>query len=110
MSARQWQRAQWGMVPGSWEHTLYFEAARAATEQRFSIMKSQHVTGIEHLKWSPRRQPMICLMVGLWLAATNLAIQEAHDQRPTRPASVKRRLRQVETDLGRPLTRIPPRT
>lgn len=110
MSARQWQRAQWGMVPGSWEHTLYFEAARAATEQRFSIMKSQHVTGIEHLKWSPRRQPMICLMVGLWLAATNLAIQEAHDQRPARPASVKRRLRQVETDLGRPLTRIPPRT
>jgi hypothetical protein len=33
--------AHWDLIPGSWEHTLYFEAARALTEQRFS----QLVTG-----------------------------------------------------------------
>lgn len=110
MSAPQWQRAQWGYVPGSWEHALYFEAARAATEQRFSIMKSQHVTGLEHMKWSPRREPMLCLLIGLWVAATNLAIQDVYDQRPPKPSSVKRRLRQLEADLGRAPTRIPPRT
>lgn len=110
MSAPQWQRAQWGYVPGSWEHALYFEAARAATEQRFSIMKSQHVTGLEHMKWSPRREPLLCLLIGLWVAATNLAIQDAYDQRPSKPSSVKRRMRQLEADLGRPPKRIPPRT
>lgn len=110
MSTDQWRMAQWGLVAGSWEHAVYFEAARAATEQRFSIMKSQHVTGIEHLKWSPRREPMLCLLIGLWVAATNLAIQDAYDQRSPKPSSVKRRLRQLEDDLGRPPTRIPPRT
>ncbi|WP_312098638.1 hypothetical protein [Corynebacterium dentalis] len=110
MSAPQWQRAQWGLVPGSWEHAVYFEAARAATGQRFSIMKSQHVTGIEHMKWSPRREPLLCLLIGLWVAATNLAIQDVYDQRPPKPSSVKRRLRQLEEDLGRPPTRIPTRT
>ncbi|AWT24952.1 hypothetical protein Csp1_01240 [Corynebacterium provencense] len=110
MSAPQWQRAQWGLVPGSWEHATYFEAARAATEQKFSIMKSQHVTGIEHMKWSPRREPLLCLLIGLWVAATNLAIQDVYDQRPPKPSSVKRRMRGLEADLGRPPTRIPPRT
>ncbi|WP_312977264.1 hypothetical protein [Corynebacterium sp.] len=110
LSKDQWRMAQWGMVPGSWEHALYFEAARAATEQRFSIMKSQHVTGIEHLKWSPRREPMLCLLIGLWVAATNLAIQDVYDQRPPKPSSVKKKMRELEADLGRPPTRIPPRT
>ncbi len=110
LSKDQWRMAQWGLVPGSWEHALYFEAARAATEQRFSIMKSQHVTGIEHMKWSPRREPMLCLLIGLWVAATNVAIQDVYDRRPPRPSSIKKRMKQLEADLGRPPTRIPPRT
>jgi hypothetical protein len=109
-SKDQWRMAQWGMVPGSWEHAVYFEAGRAATEQRFSIMKNHHVTGLEHLKWAPRREPMLCLLIALWVAATNLAIQDVYDQRPPKPSSVKRRMRQLEADLGRPPMRIPPRT
>lgn len=109
-STDQWRMAQWGLVPGSWEHAVCFEAARAVTEQRFSIMKSQHITGLEHLKWAPRREPMLCLLIGLWVAATNLAIQDSHDRKPEKPSSVKHRLRQLEADLGRPPTRIPPRT
>ncbi|MGP5082912.1 hypothetical protein ACTXJ8_14160 [Corynebacterium variabile] len=109
-SDQQKKRAQWGLVPGSWEHGIYLEAARSATEQRFSVMKNQHVTGIEHLKWSPRRQPMLYLIIGLWVAATNLAIRQAHAARPPKPSSTVRRLKEVEADLGRPPTRIPPRT
>ena len=31
----QRRMAQWDLIPGSWERTVYFEAARALTEQRF---------------------------------------------------------------------------
>lgn len=109
-SDEQRKRAQWGLVPGSWEHGIYLEAARSATEQRFSVMKNQHVTGIEHLKWAPRRAPMLYLIIGLWVAATNLAIRDAHAARPPKPSTTVRRLKEVEADLGHPPTRIPPRT
>lgn len=59
----QLRMAQWNLVPGSWEHGLYFEAARALTEQRFSLLKSPHITGIANLTWGPRREPMIKIIL-----------------------------------------------
>lgn len=109
-SRKQWQLAQWGLVPGSWEHALYFEAARAATEQQFSRLKSRHESGIEHLKWSPRREPMIIMIIGLWIAATNLSIQNSFYARKEKPASIRARIKRMEQALGRPLTKTPPRT
>ncbi|WP_143117790.1 hypothetical protein [Corynebacterium diphtheriae] len=109
-SSEQWKLAQWGMVPGSWEHAIYYEAARSLTEQRFSIMKSQHLSGREHLKWSPRREPMISVIIALWIAATNLAIQDSHVAKMPRPSSIKKQKRRLERDLGRALMSTPPRT
>ena len=40
LTDRQFEKAQWRLVPGSWEHMLAFESARALTEQRFSLLKS----------------------------------------------------------------------
>ncbi len=109
-SERQWKLAQWGLVPGSWEHALYFEAARAATERQFSRLKSPHESGIQDLKWSPRREPMICVLIGLWVAATNLAIQDSFYSREKKEPSIRTRMRSLERDLGRPPMRTPPRT
>lgn len=111
MSPEQFKRAQWGLVPGSWEHAIYYEAARAATEQRFSIMKSQHITGVQDLGWAPKREPLVVVLIGLWVAATNLAIQESHGQGRLRPEpSMARQLRVLARDLGHEPTRIPART
>lgn len=111
MSPEQFKRAQWGLVPGSWEHALYYEAARAATEQRFSLMKSQHITGVQDLGWAPKREPLVVVLIGLWVAATNLAIQESHGQGRLRPEpSTARQLRVLARDLGHEPTRIPART
>lgn len=110
LSDKQWKRATWGLTPGSWEHATYFEAARSATEQRFSSLKSAHLAGFEHLKWSPRREPMISLLIALWVAATNVSIQESHRNGRTRPSSIKKRKNQIQEDLGRSPVRIPPRT
>lgn len=109
-SEEQWKLAQWGLVPGSWEHAIYYEAARSLTEQQFSRMKSQHVTGIDHLKWSPKREPLLTLIIALWVAATNLAIQDKHYSRPVRRGSVAMRHKQLEKYLGRPPVKTPPRT
>lgn len=109
-SEEQWKLAAWGMVPGSWEHAIYYEAARSLTEQRFAIMKSQYVTSLQDLTWSARREPLLCLTIGLWVAATNIAIQAAHDRNPRRPNSMDLRFRQLEGYLGRPPVKTPPRT
>lgn len=109
-TADQWRMAQWGMVPGSWEHTTYYEAARALTEQRFSIMKSKHLAGFDDLTWAPRREQLLMLIVAVWVAATNLAIQDSFHSRKRRVDSMIRRLGQVAEDLGREPTRVPPRT
>lgn len=111
MSPEQFKRAQWGLVPGSWEHAIYYEAARAATEQRFSIMKSQHITGVQDLGWAPKREPLVVVLIGLWVAATNLAIQESHGQGRLRPEpSMDRQFWVLAQDLGHEPTRIPTRT
>ena len=110
LSKDQWRMATWGLTPGSWEHATYFEAARSAAEQKFSIMKSAHTAGFEHLNWAPRREPLIKLIVALWVAGTNFFIQDAHRRHTRKPSSIKHRLAQVEEDLGRTPVRIPPRT
>ncbi|AWB80969.1 hypothetical protein C3B44_00230 [Corynebacterium yudongzhengii] len=109
-SEEQWKLAAWAMVPGSWEHAIYYEAARSLTEQRFAIMKSQYVTSLQDLTWSARREPLLCLTIGLWVAATNIAIQGAHARNPRRPNSMDLRFRQLESYLGRSPMKTPPRT
>lgn len=106
----QLRMAQWNLVPGSWEHGLYFEAARALTEQRFSLLKSPHITGIANLTWGPRREPMIKIILALAVAATNLRIQAGFDPDAVRVESTDIRWRQLAADLGHEPVRVPPRT
>ncbi|MGW6695033.1 hypothetical protein ACWF62_14795 [Rhodococcus sp. NPDC054953] len=106
----QLRMAQWNLVPGSWEHALYFEAARALTEQRFSLLKSPFITGINALKWGPRREPMIKIILALAVAATNLRIQASFDPSTVRTESMDIRWRQLAADLGHEPVRMPPRT
>lgn len=61
----QFKKAQWGLVGASWEHTLYFEAARARTGQTFSTLKSAHITNLVDLKWGARRVPMVKILLAL---------------------------------------------
>lgn len=110
LTERQLNRAQWGMVPGSWEHMLVFEAGRSMTEQRFSLLKSPHITDLSDMKWGARREPMIKLLLALAVAATNHQIQKTHAARPVRTESVDIRWRQLTYHLGHEPTRIPPRT
>ncbi|MGW0042222.1 hypothetical protein [Rhodococcus sp. NPDC003348] len=107
---KQLRLAQWNLVPGSWEHALYFEAARALTEQRFSLLKSPYVTGIQALKWGPRREPMIKIILALAVAATNLRIQASFDPSAVRTESMDIRWRQLTADLGHEPVRMPART
>lgn len=111
LSDHQWRMAQWGgLVPGSWEHAIYHEAVRSATERQFSKLKSPHITGFEHLTWAPKREPMITILIGLWIASMNMATQDIFLARGPAPSSTPYRWRQLEEDLGQPPTRIPPRT
>lgn len=98
------------LVPGSWEHTLYFEAARAFTEQRFSQLKSKYVAGIADLKTGPRRTPMIKIAIALAAVTVNLIAQQNHDPKRLRAESIDIRERQLAADLGYPPARIPPRS
>lgn len=109
-SEEQWKRAQWGLVPGSWEHATYYETARSVAEQRFSIMKSTYVTGMENLKRGVRREPMLGITIGLWIAATNLAIQESYSRQKAVPNSTEKRMGLIADDIGRTPVKIPPRT
>ena len=53
---------------------------------------------------------MISVIIALWIAATNLAIQDSHVAKMPRPSSIKKQKRRLERDLGRPLMSTPPRT
>lgn len=110
LSPPQMQKAQWGPVPGSWEHALYLEAARSLTEQRFSLLKSPHVTGITEMTWGPRREPMVKILFALAIAATNHQIQKTHNARRVRGESIDIRWRQLHEHLGHEPARTPPRT
>lgn len=106
----QFKRAQWDLVPGSWEHSVYFEAARALTEQRFSHLKSAHVTGLRQLTYGPRRDPMIKLILAMAVVASNRESQSNFDPAKARVESIDIRIRQLATDLGHEPARTPPRT
>ncbi|AUN38693.1 hypothetical protein ASU32_00635 [Tsukamurella tyrosinosolvens] len=106
----QVRMGQFGMTPGSWEHMLYYEAARSLTERQFSVLKSRTVTGLADLTVGPRRQPMIAINLAMAVAVTNLATQRAHDERRPRGGSIRRRLKLLEADLGYPPTMTPART
>lgn len=111
LTAEQFKRAQFGLVPGSWEHATYYEAARSLTEQRFSILKSQHVTGYQTLTWAPRREPMVKLIIALTVAAANRTAQGRRvGEISQREESIDIRMRQLTRDLGHDPTRTPPRT
>lgn len=111
LTDEQFKRAQFGLVPGSWEHATYYEAARALTEQRFSILKSQHVTGYQDLTWAPRREPMLKLIIALSVATANWSVQRSYANRTALSVeSIDVRMRQLARDLGRDPTKTPPRT
>ena len=106
----QLKMAQWDLVPGSWEHTLYFEAARALTEQRFSQLKSRHVAGLDSLTTGPRRTPMIKIAIALAAATVNIRAQQNHDPKMRRTEAIDIRLRQLAADLGHQPTPMPRRS
>jgi len=106
----QFRLAQWDMVPGSWEHTVYFEAARALTEQRFALLKSPTVTGVRDLLTGVRREPLLKLILAAAVAVANHRTQQAHYQRQPKPESIHTRWRQIADGLGFEPTRTPPRT
>ena len=110
LTADQLRLAQWELVPGSWEHTLYYEAARALTEQRFSQIKSRNVAGLADLKTGPRRTPMLKIAIALAAAAVNIQAQQHHNPKASRVESLDIRMRQLHDDLGHPPARIPPRS
>ncbi|MEE3065446.1 MAG: hypothetical protein VYA67_16090 [Actinomycetota bacterium] len=110
LTPQQLKMAQWGLIPGFWEHTLYYEAARALTEQRFSQLKSPHVARLDSLTSGPRRTPMIKIGVALAAAAVNIRAQQNHDLNKKRKEAIDIRLRQVAIELGHPPTQMPPRT
>jgi hypothetical protein len=102
--------AQWDLIPGSWEHTLYFEAARSLTEQRFSQLKSRHVASLDSLTTGPRRTPMIKIAIALAAVTVNIRAQQNHDPNARRTEAIDMRLRQLAADLGHPPTPMPRRS
>lgn len=110
LTEAQLKMAQWDLIPGSWEHTLYFEAARALTEQRFSQLKSRHVAGLDSLSTGPRRTPMIKIAVALAAVTVNIRAQQNHSPKTRRTEAIDIRLRQLAADLGHPPTPMPRRS
>ncbi|MBE5462799.1 hypothetical protein [Mycobacteroides abscessus] len=106
----QLRMAQFDLVPVSWEHALYFEAARALTEQRFGFLKNPHITGISDLIWGPKREPILKVIIACAIAVANLRSQQAPADRPDRTESIQVKWRRLARDLGREPTRTPPRT
>lgn len=106
----QLRMAQGDLIPGSWEHTLYYEAARALTEQRFNLLKTRHVGGLASMKTGPRRTPMIKILIALAAVTVNIGAQQNHDPKATRSEAIDIRLRQLAEDLGYPPTPMPSRS
>ncbi len=100
-----------GLVLRSWEYALYYEVARSPTEQRFSIMKSEHCTGFESLKRAWRRQSIIRIILALQVDETNRVIQWGwNSSRKGYTGSTVRRWGQLRANLGHALILTPPRT
>lgn len=110
MTDQQFKKAQWGPVPTTWDHVLYFEAGRSLTENRFSLLKSPHISDMTSMKYGPRREPMVKLLLALAFAATNHQIQKTHNARRVREESIDIRWRKLHERLGHEPARTPPRT
>lgn len=106
----QLRLAQWDFIPGSWEHALYYEAARALTEQRFSQLKSPFVAGLANLVTGPRRTPMIKIAIALAAATVNIHTQRHHDPKAKRAESIDIHWRRLAKDLGHSPVRMPRRS
>lgn len=98
-------------APGSFDHAIYCEAARALTEQRFSLVKRRSVGGLQDLKYGARREPLIKLIFGMAFAVVNvteITRFESVDRRKTE--SVRANWNRLDRDLGKPAIRMPNRT
>lgn len=73
-------------------------------------MKSTYVTGMENLKRGVQREPLLGITIGLWIAATSLAIQESYSRQKAIPNSTEKRMQLIAEDIGRTPVKIPPRT
>lgn len=107
-SKRQ-QLSQW--APGSNDHAIYHEAARALTEQRFNLIKSRTVAGLVHLKYGPRREPLVKIIIAMAFAVVNIReIERFEASNRDRLESITAKWRRLERDLGQPPIRMPNRT
>lgn len=53
---------------------------------------------------------MLGITIGVWIVATNLAIQESYSRQKAVPNSTEKRMRIIAEDIGRTPVKIPPRT
>lgn len=98
-------------IPLSWDHAIYFEAARSLTEQRFNIVKSRAVAGLDNLKIGPRREALVRIIIAMAFAVANLReIQRFREVGPARGESIERKWARLREDLNREPARTPPRT
>lgn len=103
------QLSQW--APGSNDHAIYYEAARALTEQRFNLIKSRTMAGLVHLKYGARREPVVKLVIAMAFAVVNSReIERFEACNRDRPESITAKWRRLERDLGKPPIRMPNRT
>lgn len=98
-------------APGSNDHAIYFEAARALTEQRFSLIKSRTMVGLVHLKYGARREPFVKLVLAMAFAVVNVReIERFEASNRNRPESIAAKWRRLERDIGQSPIRMPNRT
>ncbi|SDV00672.1 hypothetical protein SAMN04488544_3354 [Microlunatus sagamiharensis] len=127
LNPQQFKQYQPAYVPGSWEHTYFYEAVRALNERAFGIVKSPHESNVQKMNWGARREPIIMLSIALMVAITNYKRQwgviEPSEEgeeltelaKPEEPeeltiGSYLENLAKLARRLGRPPTMIPPRT
>lgn len=67
------------------------------------------IKAIPSFKRGVRREPMLYISLALWVASTNLSIQESFERKTASQESMAR-LRMVREDTGRDLAKVPPRT
>ena len=98
-------------IPGSWMHAITYEAYRALTEQRFDLVRRRPSTGLEHLKYGARREPVVCITIAVAFAVVNwLTIQGFKHRGIPDFESIDERWQQLTDDLGHDPATEPPRS
>lgn len=98
-------------IPGSWMHAITYEAYRALTEQRFDLVRRRPSTGLEHLKYGARREPVVCITIAVAFAVVNwLTIQDFDEEGIPDFESIDKRWQQLADDLGHDPATEPPRS